>query len=78
MWLGKRDMMWEDVKPGSRYLVQQIGYPDVLTTCCGGSSIGSIYWRCLQKAMTLTVAIIHYAAQLYYFFPYIWLVQNIE
>lgn len=62
-------MVWDDVKPGFRHLVQQIGYR--------GNSIGSIYWRRLQKAMTLTVANILYAAQLYYFFSYIWLVQNI-
>lgn len=70
-------MVWDDVKPGFRHLVQQIGYPDALMTHCRGNSIGSIYWRRLQKAMTLTVANILYAAQLYYFFSYIWLVQNI-
>lgn len=61
-------MVWDDVKPGFRHLVQQIGYPDALMTHCRGNSIGSIYWRRLQKAMPLTVANILYAAQLYYFF----------
>lgn len=62
-------MVWDDVKPGFRHRVQQIGYPDALMTHCQGNRIGSIYWRRLQKDTTITVANIHYAAQLYYFFP---------
>lgn len=69
VWLGKRGLVCEDVKQGFRYVVHQIGYPDALMTHCRGNSIGSIYWRRLQKDTTLTVANIHYAAQLYYFFP---------
>lgn len=58
-WFGKKGMVWEDVEPGFRDLVQQFGYPDVLMIHCGGNSIGTMSLRRLQKYMKLTVANIH-------------------
>lgn len=58
-WFGKKGMVWEDVEPGFRDLVQQFGYPDVLIIHCGGNSIGTMSLRRLQKYMKLTVANIH-------------------
>uniref|UniRef100_K1PYB2 Uncharacterized protein n=1 Tax=Magallana gigas TaxID=29159 RepID=K1PYB2_MAGGI len=59
MWFGKKGMVWEDVEPGFRDLVQQFGYPDVLMIHCGGISIGTMSFRRLQKYMKLTVTNIH-------------------